>query len=267
MLTVKWWLLATVLLGAGDPLLRPSSSAAPVSRAAAAPYEKGRRMLRRDRRQNAPDPNGEHRSGGHPRVPNYSMPHHGKLSELTKRWGQGRSLEPPPRCAQVENSVKTLTFVQRHLINFWHFFMGEILPVVEYLAMHEGALEIDSGGKVVRTGPCVPRKLIIHGKAGLFKPMYEQLFSSLGIAWDYHQMSPVVGRSTTDTQEHWAGTTLFLDSHIYQENRKQCQDGDVPDKRVGLGAQWANKSGLFAVQISSCSNLFPRLFPPHVNGT
>ena len=38
MLTVKWWLLATVLLGAGDPLLRPSSSAAPVSRAAAAPY-------------------------------------------------------------------------------------------------------------------------------------------------------------------------------------------------------------------------------------
>ena len=97
--------------------------------------------------------------------------------------------------------------------------------------------------------------------------MYEQLFSSLGIAWDYHQMSPVVGRSTTDTQEHWAGTTLFLDSHIYQENRKQCQDGDVPDKRVGLGAQWANKSGLFAVQISSCSNLFPRLFPPHVNGT
>jgi hypothetical protein len=201
--------------------------------------------------------------------------HHGKLSTLSERWGTGRALVLPPKCNHDEESsgLVTLTFTQRKLVNFWHFFMGEILPVVEYLAMHEGRYTSLTGE--TKQGPCLPRSLAVLGKAGPLRPMYNELFDSLGIELYYREMPKQERRAGANGKpqaERWEGRTLHLDSLVFQDPLRQCEEGAAArgSRRESVASVatklLGNTSELWLVEASDCAAVQPRFFPPELPG-
>ena len=209
--------------------------------------------------------------------------------------GHGRTLVPPPFCFAEDYSDEPQTIISyagRGNMgggSFYHFFLGEIFPFVEFLATH--ARPASNSSKDARLPPmstrdgspvsfprdgrdtrCFPRRLTIYGRPGAydFKRVYRDFVLPFGIKLKMHGMheskfiSMEARKPPSSTGNNWRGGVLFLDGHFFQNPAPICQKCTATSCARNVVANPAEARAM--IEVPSCSQ-HPTMFQIEQKGS